>query len=65
MFKMIVQKKFFYVGPGRYSCHFIDVRDLCQAFILAMEKTNLNGGIYTIANDRVIPLEDAVNMIAD
>ncbi|MFM1848169.1 MAG: hypothetical protein RL417_1643 [Pseudomonadota bacterium] len=65
LFRMIARGKFFYVGPGDKSVHFIDIRDLARAFHLAMEQTELNGEIYHIAGEAPLPLRDAVNLIAD
>lgn len=65
IFRMINRGKFFYVGRGDAFCHFIDVRDLAKAFLLAMEKENLNGEVYTIAGDEIIRLNEVVDKIAD
>lgn len=65
IFKMISQGKFFYVGQGKALCHFIDVRDLVQAFILAMEKDELNAEAYLIAGGRIIPLNEFCDLVAD
>ncbi len=65
IFKMISKGSFFYVGPGRALCHFIDVRDLVQAFILAMENEKLNAEAYLIAGSRIIPLNEFCNLVAD
>jgi len=63
LFKMIVRKRFFYVGKGMASVHFVDVRDLAEAFLLAMDKTHLNGGIYHVAGERAAPLKEMVELI--
>ena len=65
IFKMIAKARFFYVGPGNAWCHFIDVRDLANAFYLAMEHTELNGKIYTIAGDGQLRLNEFCDKIAD
>lgn len=65
IFKMINKGRFFYVGPGNALCHFIDVRDLVVAFYEAMMRTNLNAEAYLIANDRIIPLNEFCNLVAD
>ncbi len=64
MFKMIAKNCFFYVGKGDAWVNFIDIRDLSRSFILAMDKEHLNGGIYTIANNSVMKLHEAVDIIA-
>jgi nucleoside-diphosphate-sugar epimerase len=63
LFRMIAKRRFFYVGKGRASVHFVDVRDLAKAFLLAMEKEHLNGGIYHIAGSRAAPLKEMVEII--
>ncbi len=65
IFRMIKKGRFFYVGKGKALCHFIDVRDLVQAFWLAMEKTNLNAEAYLIAGETIIPLDEFCNLVAD
>lgn len=65
LFRMIAREKFFYVGPGDKSVHFIDIRDLARAFQLAMEHRELNGEIYHIAGEAPLPLREAANLIAD
>ena len=37
LFRMLAKKRFFYVGKGMATVHFIDVRDLARSFLLAME----------------------------
>ena len=65
LFRMIAKQKFFYVGKGDKSVHFVDVRDLAEAFCLAMDKEDLNGQIYHIPGERAVPLKQMVGMIAD
>ena len=64
LFKMIAQKQFFYVGKGNALVHWIDVRDLVKAFILAMKKSVLNGEVYIIAGEKAVPLNYFVEMIS-
>ena len=64
IFRMVSKGRFFYVGKGEALCHFIDVRDLATAFLLAMEKEHLNGEAYLIAGSRIIPLNEFVNLVA-
>lgn len=63
MFRLIARRRFFYVGPGKHV-HFVDVRDLVRAFDLAMEHEELSGGIYHIAGERAVPLQEIVEQIA-
>ena len=65
IFKLIAKRRFFYVGKGDAFVHFIDVRDLAQAFILALENQTHSGEIYTIAGERPMTLKQAVDFIAD
>ena len=64
LFRMIRNGTFFYVGSGDVWCHFIDVRDLAEAFRLAMEKTGINGEAYLIAGSRPVKLRDFVDFAA-
>ena len=65
IFKLIAKRRFFYVGKGDAFVHFIDVRDLAHAFMLALEDRVHTGEIYTIAGERPMTLKQAVDFIAD
>ena len=65
LFSMIAKGTFFYVGKGEATVHFVDVRDLAHSFTLAMEKTEVNGEVFIIAGDTVMPLKDLAKMIAE
>jgi len=65
IFRMIQKKRFFYVGEGEAWCHFIDVRDLVRAFHLAMQNQKIKNGVYLIAGEKPIRLNEVVNFIAD
>lgn len=64
LFRMIAQRRFFYVGQGKALVHFVDVRDLAEAFYLAMGNQNTDGEIFTIAGSESVPLHVVVNAIA-
>ena len=64
MFRMIARRRFFYVGRGDNLVHFIDVRDLARAFLLAMDHGERNGEIYIIAGERTMPLRDFAAEVA-
>lgn len=64
LFSMIAKGTFFYVGKGEATVHFVDVRDLARSFILAMENKDVNGEVFIIAGDTVMPLRDLAKMIA-
>lgn len=64
LFRMIAQKKFFYVGRGLALTHWIDVRDLAEAFLLAMQADTINAEAFLIGGDRYMTLKDTVQEIA-
>ncbi|MFT5122779.1 MAG: dihydroflavonol-4-reductase [Kiritimatiellia bacterium] len=64
LFRMIAKKRFFYVGKGQASVHWIDVRDLVEAFYLAMQARERTGGVYIIAGERALPLKEMADKIA-
>jgi len=64
LFRMLAKERFFYVGRGDNLVHFIDVRDLARAFILAMEKEERNAEIYIIAGKRAMPLREFCGIAA-
>ena len=64
LFRMIARRQFFYVGRGDKLVHFIDVRDLARAFILAMEHTERNGEIYIIAGNQTMTLREFAEEVA-
>jgi nucleoside-diphosphate-sugar epimerase len=64
MFKMIARRRFFYVGSGEALVHWIDVRDLAKAFVLAAFRDDLNGAIYTIGGDRFRTLKESIEEIS-
>ena len=64
LFRMISKGKFFYVGKGMASVHWIDVRDLVHAFFLAMNKPERNGEVYIIAGAEAVPLQTMCKTVA-
>jgi nucleoside-diphosphate-sugar epimerase len=64
LFRMIANGTFFCVGQGDALVHWIDVRDLAQAFRLAMEHEERNGEIYIVAGRESMPLRDMVEEVA-
>ncbi|RIL07261.1 MAG: oxidoreductase [Proteobacteria bacterium] len=65
LFRMIAKGIFLHVGSGKQWVHYVDVRDLAKAFLLAMEKDHLNGEIYCIAGRQAVSFEEMVNLVAD
>jgi len=64
IFRMVARRRFFYVGRGDLEVHFIHVRDLARAFVLAMDHEEINGEVYIIAGERPLPLKEMVGIIA-
>ena len=64
LFRMIARRRFFYVGRGLASVHWIDVRDLVRAFQLAMDHQERNGEIYIIAGQSPMPLRTMCEEVA-
>lgn len=64
LFRMISKGRFFFVGNGQAEVHWIDVRDLAQSFILAMENESLAGDIFVIAGERVFALKEFCTLVA-
>ena len=64
LFRMIARRRFFYVGQGDNLVHFVDVRDLARAFLLAMNRTDRNGEIYIVAGEKAMPLRAFAEEVA-
>lgn len=64
LFRMIARRRFFYVGKGQATVHWIDVRDLARAFRLAMEHDTINGEVYIIAGKTSVTLEAMCREVA-
>jgi len=65
IFRAIKRRRFIHIGDGSQWVHYLDVRDLVNAFYLAMQHHERNGGIYTIAGERPVSFREFVNTIAD
>ena len=65
LFRMVAQERFFYVGKGTASTHWIDVRDLTRAFELAMFNDSSNGEAYLIAGNPPLALNEMCTKIAE
>lgn len=65
LFKMIARRRFFFVGGGSNLVHFIDVRDLAKAFVLAMNSWEQNGKIYIIAGESAMSLKAFSSLVAN
>lgn len=64
LFHMIARRRFIYVGPGTAYTHWVDVRDLAEAFLLAMENSKVNGEAFLIGGRRYHTLRENVTEIA-
>jgi nucleoside-diphosphate-sugar epimerase len=65
LFKAIARRRFAHVGSGQQWVHYVDVRDLCQAFLLAMQHEELNGHIYCIAGATPVSFATFVDLVAE
>lgn len=65
LFRMIAKRRFFFVGPGNAFTHWVDVRDLARAFILAMQHEERNGEIYIISGATPVRLKEMTRIIAE
>lgn len=65
IFRMISKGKFFYVGKGDKLVHWIDVRDLARAFLLAMQHEERNAEIYIIPGRTAVPLKEMADLTAE
>lgn len=64
LFRMIAKKQFFYVGPGTALTHWVDVRDLAEAFLLAMKHEEINAEAFLIGGDKYYTLKENVKEIS-
>ena len=63
LFQMIAKKRFFYVGSGEATVDFVDVRDLCRAFLLLMQNTSSHGEVFIISGGHPMSLTEMVSRI--
>jgi nucleoside-diphosphate-sugar epimerase len=64
LFRMIAKRRFFYVGSGRALTHWVDVRDVAQAFRLAMEAEHINAEAFLIGGRSYHELRENVREIS-
>ncbi len=65
LFKMIANQKFFYVGHGNALVHFVDVRDLAEAFYLAGQNKDVSGEVFIVAGESPKSLKEMTQKIAE
>jgi len=64
MFRMVARRCWFYVGDGETKVHFVDVRELARAFLLAMEKEERNGEVYLVVGPKAVSQKVMADRIA-
>jgi nucleoside-diphosphate-sugar epimerase len=64
LFSMIEKGRFFYVGRGEALTHWVDVRDVAQAFDLAMQAEDVTAEAFLIGGATYQPLRDVAAEIA-
>ena len=64
LFRMVAKRRFFYVGAGRALTHWVDVRDLARAFVLAMQAEHINAEAFLIGGRSYHELRENVHEIA-
>ncbi len=64
LFRMIAKGRFFYVGPGEALVHWVDVRDLAEAFRLTMLNQDINAEAFLIGGRSYVPLRDMAEEVA-
>jgi dihydroflavonol-4-reductase len=65
LFRMVGRGRFFFLGDGRTLFHAVYIDDLVQGFLLAGERSGLNGEVFIIAGDRYVTLNELVAAVAD
>lgn len=63
MFRMIDKGRFFYVGPGDTLHHWVDVRDLAEAFRLSMD-SDINAEAFLIGGRDYLSMKTIADEIA-
>ena len=64
-FKMIVQKKFFYLGSGNNHMHFVHVDDVARAVEKVFEHPEKSiGEIFIIAGDEILTMRQVCEIVA-
>ncbi len=63
--QLIQQRRFWMFGSGDILYHFINIDDLCDAFVLCATKEEAIGNVYIIADDHAIKLNDILRIFGD
>ena len=62
--QLVKRRRFVMFGSGETLYHFVHVRDLSEAMILAAQKEEAVGRTYIIADDHAIPIRSLVEQLA-
>lgn len=65
LFKYINNGKFRMIGDGRVLYHLTYVEDLVEGMILAAEKEQAVGNVYSLGGEEYLPLSELVALIAE
>ena len=65
LFRPINKGRFFLVGNGKTLYHMTYIDDLIEGFILAGERPEAIGEVFTIAGERYTPIRELIDTIAD
>ncbi|MEE9294096.1 MAG: NAD-dependent epimerase/dehydratase family protein [Phycisphaerae bacterium] len=63
--QLVKRRRFVMFGSGETCYHFVHVKDLSDAFVLAAERDQALGRSYIIADDHAITINSMVAMLAD
>ncbi len=64
LFRMVKRGHFFIVGDGRARYHPLYIDNLCDAFELAAEKPEARGETFLVADDRSLPWNELIPLVA-
>ena len=64
IFKMVAEKRFFFLGNGKALFHMVYIDDLVQGLILASSKKEALGQVFIIGHERYTTLEELTRIIA-
>lgn len=65
LFRPINKGRFFLIGNGKTLYHMTYIDDLIEGFILAGERPEAIGEVFTIAGERYTPIRELIDTIAD
>lgn len=65
LFKTVAQRRFRMFGSGEVYTHLVHVDDLVEGMLLAAAEPKAEGGIYILAGERYVTLNELVRLVAD